>query len=222
MPEGLGDPRPLPRLHVVTNDAMLRRVGWESLAIEVLEAGGPRVAVHVRGPGTEGGEIYRHVERLLPYARRTGGNLFVNDRVDVGLVLDVDGVHLGRRSLPVRMARELLDGRAVWIGASTGGGDGAAVLGEEGADYVFLGTIFETPTHPGSSGMGLADLTGAVESARDVPVIGIGGIDPEKAGEVRRAGAWGAAVVRGVWEAPDAAAAVRRYLDEMENGRDAA
>ncbi len=207
---------------MVTDDAVLRQPGWASCAIEVLEAGSSRVAVHVRGPTTDGGEIYALVRRLLPHARRTGALLFVNDRVDVGLVLDVDGVHLGRRSLPVPVVRELLTGRELPIGASVRGGDGAAAVAAEGADYVFLGTIFETPTHPGAAGMGVGGLRAAVASAGGVPVIGIGGIDPAKAAEVRGAGAWGVAVVRGVWEAPDPAAEVEGYLNELENGRDAA
>lgn len=214
--------RSLPKLHVVTDDAVLRRPDWESCAVDVLEAGGPGVAVHVRGPGTDGGEIYRLVRCLLPHARRTGALIFVNDRVDVGLVLDVDGVHLGRRSLPVSAARGMLVGRGIRIGASIREGDRAAALADEGADYLFLGTIFETPTHPAVAGMGLEGVTCAVASTGRLPVIGIGGIDPAKAGAVRGAGAWGVAVVRGVWESPDTATAVRSYLSALENGRDAA
>lgn len=214
--------RPLPRLHVVTDDSVLRRAGWESHAVEVLEAGGPQVAVHVRGPRTDGATVFGLARRLLPHARRTGGSVFVNDRVDVGLVLPVNGVHLGRRSLPLPVARRLLEGRGVWLGASARDADGAAMLRAEGADYVFLGTIFETPTHPDASGLGLAGLARALRSVGSMPIVGIGGIDPAKAPEVRRAGAYGVAVVRGVWEAPDKAAAVRRYLMALENGRDAA
>jgi thiamine-phosphate diphosphorylase len=95
----------------------------------------------------------------------------------------------------------------------------AAAAAGEGADYVFLGTIFSTPSHPGDAGMGLeglAAVTTRVKALADaVPVIAIGGIDPARAGDVLDAGAHGIAVVRGVWDSRDAAEAVRSYRERV-------
>jgi thiamine-phosphate pyrophosphorylase len=208
----------LPRVHVVTADTVLARGGFESRAIGVLEAGEADVALHLRGPATDGATLYALAGTLLPHARRAGGLLFVNDRVDVGLALEVDGVHLGHRSLDVGVARELL-GDAPWLGASVRDAREAVVAAGEGADYVFLGTIFATPSHPGQAGMGLeglAAVTGAVGRLdTPPPVMAIGGVDAGRAGDVLGAGAHGIAVVRGVWDSRDPAAAVRRYRDRV-------
>jgi len=181
----------------------------------MFEAGGADVCLHLRGPGTDGATVHRLATELLPQARRTGARLFVNDRVDVALAAGLDGVHLGRRSLPVAVVRELLR-PGIWLGASCHDSAEIAAARQGGADYVFLGTIFATPTHPGVAGMGLGGLAAALGCRGACPVIGIGGIDPAGVAGVLGAGAYGIAVVRGVWAGSDPAAAVRRYIDEIE------
>jgi len=194
---------------------MLGRGGWDERATAVLEAGREEICLHLRGPRTDGSVLYHLAEALLPRARAVGALLFVNDRVDVALAADVDGVHLGARSLPVTAARTLWPaGR--WLGASTRSAAEASSARREGADYVFLGTIYPTPSHPGVAGMGVAGVHAAAGSVGDFPIVSIGGIDAGRAPEVLASGAHGIAVVRGVWEARDPAAAVARYLERME------
>jgi thiamine-phosphate pyrophosphorylase len=211
---------PLPRLHVVTDDSMLARGDFEARAVAVLEAGGPAVALHLRGPRTDGSALYRLASTLLPYARRSGTRLFVNDRLDVAIALQIDGVHVGHRSLGVRVARGLL-GPGPWLGASVHDGKEASAAREEGADYAFLGTMFETPTHPGRVGMGIEGLTATVGRVGELPIVAIGGIDPARAAEVLGAGAYGVAVVRGVWDSRDAPGAVRRYRQAIDEATEA-
>jgi thiamine-phosphate pyrophosphorylase len=211
--------RSLPRLHVVTDDTVLRREGWESAAIEVLEAGGTEIALHVRGPGTGSRRLLDLAIVLGSHARRTGGALFVNDRVDVALVAEVDGVHLGEGSLTPGGVRALV-GAAPWIGVSRHGVDEAAAAGEEGADYVFLGTIFPTDSHPGEEGAGLAAIEEACRRSLGLPILGIGGIGPEAAASLVATGAYGVAAIRGIWDAPDPGSAVRRYLEGVGNRRE--
>lgn len=199
---------------------MLARGGFDARAVEVLEAGGPHVALHLRGQRTDGATLYALARTLLPHARRTGTHLFVNDRIDVALALGVDGVHVGHRSLGVRVARALL-GPDVWLGASAHDVEQASAAGEEGADYAFLGTIFETPTHPGLAGMGLEGFTVTVRRLGSLPVVGIGGIDPARAPDVLATGAYGVAVLRGVWDARDPSDAVRRYREATRRREDA-
>ncbi|HUF76609.1 MAG TPA: thiamine phosphate synthase [Longimicrobiales bacterium] len=205
---------PLPRLHVVTDDSMLGRGGWAARAAEVLEAGGADVCLHLRGPRTEGATLHDLATELLPHARRAGARLVVNDRVDVALAVEVDGVHLGGRSLPVGVTRGLLgDGR--WLGASCHDASSAAAARREGADYVFLGTIFPTPSHTDVAGMGLEGLAATLARLEAFPVIGIGGIDAARVPSVLATGAYGVAVVRGIWDGRDPASAVRRYVEAI-------
>ena len=95
----------IPRLHLVTDDDVLARPGIVSMMKTVLEAGGADVALHVRGPSTNGREIHELVTKMRPITDATGGSLFLNDRLDVALTAGADGVHLGQRSLPVHVVR---------------------------------------------------------------------------------------------------------------------
>jgi len=194
---------------------MLGRGGFEARAADVLGAGGPDVALHLRGPRTDGATLFGLAQALLPAARRSGTLLFVNDRLDVALAVGADGAHVGHRSVGVRVARDLLGDRC-WLGASVRDATEAARATAEGADYVFLGTIFATPSHPGEAGMGLEGLTAvAGTTAKQFHVVAIGGIDAARVAEVLGAGAYGIAVVRGIWDNRDPAAAVGLYKDAI-------
>jgi thiamine-phosphate pyrophosphorylase len=204
---------------VVTDDSVLARDNFRTCAAAVLAAGGAGLCLHVRGPRTSGGALHELASTLLAAARTAGALLFVNDRLDVALAAGVDGGHLGARSLPVAVARRLL-GPRMWLGVSCRDATQASRARRGGADYAFLGTIFPTPSHPGVAGMGAEGVTAAARALRGLPVVAIGGIDLARVPEVLAAGAYGIAVVRGVWGARDPAAAVQGYLEmiatEME------
>jgi thiamine-phosphate pyrophosphorylase len=204
----------VPRLHVVTDDEVLARERWVSAAIFVLRAGGPSVALHVRGPRTSSATIHRLVTALLGEARRSGAWLVLNDRVDVALATGVTAVHLGRRSLPLEVARRLL-GTEARIGVSCHSGDEVAGARSGGADYAFVGTIFPTPGHPGAPGIGVEGLRRIAAGAEGLPVVGIGGVDADRVEAVRAAGVHGVAAIRGVWDTEEPAVAVARYVTEL-------
>jgi thiamine-phosphate pyrophosphorylase len=212
---GSADPdvRALPRLHLVTDDAVLESSRFLARAAEALEAGGPRVALHVRGPRSSGRMVYEAAAALLPAARHAGATLVVSDRIDVALATAAHGVHLGARSFRTADARALLGAHAL-IGCSlaarpTGCGEFAGT-----ADYLLVGTIYASASHPGRPPVGLDALRAAVRRAGR-PVIAIGGVVPARVAELLGAGAHGAAVLRAVWDAPDPAAAVDALSQEL-------
>ncbi len=127
-------------------------------------------------------------------AARYGACLLINDRVDVALACDADGVHLGQSDLPLAAARRLL-GADRWIGISTHDVAQARAAADGGADYVGFGPIFATPTkHTGYSPRGLEALRD-VRAAVSLPIVAIGGIDFDNAPEVLGAGADAAAMI---------------------------
>ena len=204
----------LPRLHVVTDDEILGRADWPRVARDVVAAGGERVALHVRGPGLSGRVIYERVRDLRGQAADAGAQIFVNDRADVALTLGMDGIQLREASLPVRKVREIL-GADIWIGASVHGPERAADLERDGADYLIVGTVFATPSHPSQKGEGVG-LLERVGRASGLPLVAIGGISPERARTVCVAGAHGVAVRGGIWNDADIAGAVRAYLAALD------
>ena len=152
---------------------------------------------------------------LLRCVRSAGSALVVNGRVDVALALGADGVHLGAGGPPVREVRRVIGGSAI-IGVSVHTREEAERAESEGADYLVLGTIFETRSHPGTRGAGPA-LVESVASAVRVPVIAIGGIAAWNAGAVMRAGASGVAVITAIQSARDVGAATRSLVEAMRS-----
>jgi thiamine-phosphate diphosphorylase len=204
----------LPRLHVVTDDEILAASRFPEVARALLGVGSGRVALHVRGPRTGGGRLLDIVSELRDDAARGGAWLVVNDRADVALIAGLPAVHLGRRSLPVRAARRVL-GPNARLGVSTHTPQEAAQSALDGADWIFAGTTYATPSHPGREGCGPEGVRAAVGAAGRVPVVAIGGVTVERVAELVAAGAHGVAVVRGVWGAADPVAALEKYLEAL-------
>lgn len=211
-PEG----RRLPPLHVLVTPAAAERPDFADVATRMRERCGPALALHLRLPGATGRDLYDLAVRLVEEARRHGGWVVVNGRLDVALAAEADAVQLGSGGLPVRRAAEVAASRLA-VGASVHGPEEARRAARDGANYLVLGTIFATPSHrdvaPGGPG-----LIGACRDA-GLPIVAIGGIGPARVPEVLRAGASAVAVVRAVWssEAPvEAAAALARTLEAPE------
>ena len=181
---------------------------------EAVEAGVGMV--QLRQKELTAGELLRLGRALLETVRGRGGALVVNDRVDVALALGADGVHLGGGSLPVAEVRRLV-GRGMLVGASVHSLEDAVAAEMEGADYLLLGTIFETRSHPGAPPAG-PGLVSRVVGAVRIPVIAIGGIGADNADSVMAAGARGVAVITAIQSAQDISAATRRLLAAMREG----
>jgi len=208
------------RLHVVTDDDVVSRDDWVLQALNVLEVGGGSLALHLRSPSATAATLFELAEKLLPHARRFGALLIVNDRVDVAAAAGADGVHLGGRSLSVTDSRRVLGSSAV-VGRSCHSAADVAEARSGGADYGFVGHVFETESHPGLRGVGPAGLRSILTTAGTLPVIAIGGISPSRVADVLDAGAYGVAVLRGIWEAPHPGDAVSEYLSRLSTKNEA-
>jgi thiamine-phosphate diphosphorylase len=204
---------PLPRLHLVTDDAVLANDDFGDVAEAVLDRCRDLAVLHVRGPATGGARVHAIALRMRAAALNTGTILVVNDRVDIAMAVHAHGVQLGSRSLLITEARTLL-GNAALIGRSVHGVAEAVEAESDGADFVIQGTIFASPSHPGRSAAGIALVRETAERV-GVPVIAIGGITPPRVADVVAAGADGVAVLGGVWHAADPAAAVDEYVDRI-------
>lgn len=186
-------------------------IGTLQASIAALDAGAP--AIQVRWKDGDAREIAALARTLRVNTRRTGALLFINDRVDIALAVDADGVHLGDDDLPVGAVRGITP-EGFLIGKSVDTPDEASAALKEGADYVGAGPVFATMSK-GDTGpvLGLHRL----EAFRDcgLPVVGIGGITAERARSVVQAGATGVAVIGDVMFSDAPAAATRRILAEI-------
>ena len=140
--------------------------------------------------------------------------LLINDRVDVALALEGVGVHLRSNSLPLSVARGMLGPQRL-LGMSVHTVEEAMQAEAQGADYIVLGPIYETPSKQAfGPPLGIHTLEKACTLVR-IPIIGIGGVTAARAREMRRAGAFGAAVITAILGADDVESAMRELLDAV-------
>ena len=176
--------------------------------VEVVAAalnGGMR-AVQLREKDLDTHELYRLAERLLAVTRARDAALLINDRVDVALALDADGVHLTRKSLPPHEARQLLGPRKL-LGISCHSLDEVREAAEAPVDFLVFGPIHATPSKARyGAPLGLERLREARAATR-LPLFAIGGITLARVSEVLAAGADGVALISAVMAAPDPCAA---------------
>jgi thiamine-phosphate pyrophosphorylase len=165
--------------------------------------------VQLRAPAWKKRQWLAAAQVLLPCCHAGGARLLINDHLDVALLAGADGVHLGQQDLPVEAARRLLGPNAI-IGLSANRPGQLRGLAPGCVDYLGVGPVYPTSTKPDADSP--CGLDGLAEMVRisPVPVVGIGGIDPDNADAVRRAGAAGVAVVSALCAHPDPAAQVRR------------
>lgn len=173
-------------------------------------SGGARV-IQLRGKGLSSKELLSQAREIRELAKNSGAIFIVNDRADIALLSDADGVHLGQDDLPIVEARKIL-GKEKLIGISTHSLEQAIKAGSEGADYIGFGPIFETKTKANAEeAKGLIPLR-EIKKKVTIPVIAIGGITLEKLKDVMDAGADGAAAISAIIKAEDIEKATKGFI----------
>jgi thiamine-phosphate pyrophosphorylase len=170
--------------------------------------------IQLREKEMEAGEIIRVGEPIAAACKEAGVPFIVNDRADVALALDADGVHVGQDDLPAEAARSVVGDRIVgWSTHAPGEVD--AVAGQD-IDYFAVGPVTETPTKPGRPAAGIELIRYAARVATK-PWFAIGGIDEELLPSVLEAGATRIVVVRAITEAKDPARAATLLKNMLSN-----
>ena len=171
-------------------------------------------AVQLREKDLSGAALLELARRLRDVTRRYGARLLINDRVDIALACEADGVHLPADSFAPADARRLL-GKTRLIGVSTHSVEQARAAAAGGADFIVFGPVFETPSKRAYGKPVGLDALAQVAQAVAQPVLAIGGIRAERVASVLQRSTRGVAVVAAILEAGDpraAAAALRAAL----------
>jgi thiamine-phosphate pyrophosphorylase len=162
------------------------------------------------------GDLLALARRLREVTQDAGVLFVVNDHVDLALLSQADGVHLGADDLSISAARRIA-GDSLLIGASASTPAAALAAIKEGADYVGCGPAFATPLKPQKLVIGPSSVAGVTAAVGpSIPVFAIGGIDASNTPQLTVAGVRRACVVRAVGEAPDPEAAARRLRAMLE------
>jgi len=196
-------------LYLITGRAETLGRNLEFVVEEALR-GGVR-AVQLREKDLTTKELYETAYELRRLTSRHGAKLFINDRVDVALAVDADGVHVGGGSLPIYKVRKLLGERKL-IGVSCHNQVQAITAQEMGADFVTFGPVYFTPSKaPYGDPVGL-ELLETVTGMLQIPVFALGGIKRANCAEVVRCGVRGIALISAVMSAPEPREAARELL----------
>ena len=200
------------RLLVVTDRHQTRGRPLVPLLQRIVHAGMPAIQLRERDlSARELATLAREVQAVTASRR---SQLLINDRIDVALALEGVGVHLRSNSLPVSVARQML-GIQRLLGISVHSVEEAVQGESQGADYIVLGPIYETPSKQlFGPPLGIHTIEKACRLVR-IPIIGIGGVTAARAREMRRAGAFGAAVITAILGATDVESAARELVDAV-------
>ncbi len=211
----------VPRLHVVTDTRAGRNPLPEvEAALSVSASHGTRITVQVRAKDCSDRELLDLARRVVALARPVGAMVVVDDRLDVALAAEADGVHLGAHDLPVRDAVRCA-GDHLAVGGTCRNAVDALAAEHAGAAYVGVGPVFATTTKSGlPDPLGPEGLRAAARGTT-LPVVAIGGVTAEVVPELLTAGAHGVAVVGAVSGAADPQAATARLLHALGSAVDA-
>ena len=203
------------KLHILTDTVLQSRFSHMEITRLAIAGGADTIQYRQKSGSTrEMIEIARNMKRLCSEA---GVTFIVNDRLDVAIAAEADGVHLGQDDFPIPMAREIL-GEGRIIGGSAATLDEARKCLSEGADYVGFGPVYPTSSKDDAGPVSGIDILKQVVEIIPLPIIAIGGVGAENIPDVMRAGAHGIAVISAVCCQDDPEEATRSLYQVLNKG----
>ena len=199
------------RLHLITDRSLCGDKPLQEAVSAAVEGGVD--AVHLREKDLATSDLYAMALQLRDITKGRA-LLIINDRMDIALAVDADGVQLGHDALPLPVARGLA-GEGMLLGRSVHSLEEALEAQRLGSDYLLVGTIYPSRSHPQLKVSG-PDLLRRVRASVDLPIYAIGGINAENAPEAIRAGANGVAVISAILGAADVKEATVKLLRALE------
>lgn len=201
------------RLYLITDRTLFANEVSLFHGIEQALKGGAD-AVQLREKDLEIRTLLAMAYRLRELTKKHNARLFINDRVDIAMAVEADGVHLGGAGIPVGAARKVA-GEKMLIGRSTHGIDEAVEAEKFGADFITFGPVFETPSkRQYGEPLGL-DMLRKAAGKVSVPVFAIGGIKQKSIREIMAAGAHGIALISGILASNDIQLSTENYVRDI-------
>jgi thiamine-phosphate pyrophosphorylase len=201
-------------LHVLTDETVQNRFAHIELAERAIAGGADTIQFREKNKKTK--DLLEIASALARLCRARNVPLIINDRVDIALAVDADGVHLGQRDIPVAVARKLL-GPGKIVGGTAAALEEAVAAQNDGADYVGFGHIYATASKQKHGAPKGPEALRKVVAGLAIPVIAIGGIDQNNYLPVLEAGAWGFAVIASVCARPDPALAAHEFMSGIDS-----
>jgi thiamine-phosphate pyrophosphorylase len=195
------------RVYLITDRKRMKRPLFDAVK-EALEYG--IKAVQLREKDLQTRPLLEMAYKMRELTARYGTKLFINERLDIAMAVDADGVHLGAKGIPIKAVRRVKN-RDLIIGYSAHSPEEAARAEAEGADFVTFSPVYETSSKPGAKAQGLDKLETVVKAV-SIPVFALGGITLERVEEVLHRGAFGVAVVSAILGAYDIKEETKKFV----------
>lgn len=199
-------------LYLVTDRRLMSCKTIED-SVELAISGGAS-AVQLREKDCSSREFYELALRVKRITESAGVPLIINDRIDICMAIDADGVHLGQSDIPCKTARKILGADKI-IGVSAALPKEAAQAQSDGADYLGVGAVFQTGTKTDTRPV-TPEIIREIRAAVTIPFVVIGGVNPENIKALYGLGIDGAAVVSAIVSQPDITAAARKMRKAAE------
>jgi thiamine-phosphate pyrophosphorylase len=197
-------------LYLITDRKLFSAHCLMYMALEtILEAGVK--AIQLREKDLSVKELFDMAVWMRELTREYGAKLFINDRIDVALSVQADGVHLGQNGLPVSAARDIV-GKKLLIGVSTHSIEEALKAEKDGADFITIGPVYGTPSKLQYGRPIGIDALRDVKSRVSIPVYAIGGIKLDRVKQVKEAGTDGIALISGILAAKNMKETTKAFL----------
>ena len=196
-------------IYVITDEELPPGRSHVDIARAALEGGASVIQLRDKHASDE--YMIRAGLQIRKLTSEAGALFIVNDRLEVALACDADGLHVGQEDRPAREVRASLRGKLLGVSVATV--EQAVQAREDGADHLGVGPIYATATKSdagAATGIEMIRLTKAASGG--LPVVAIGGINEETIGEIAKAGADAAAIISAIVCAPDMAEATRRLV----------
>ncbi|MFZ2125817.1 MAG: thiamine phosphate synthase [Candidatus Saccharimonadales bacterium] len=202
-------------VYVLTN---MKLAGESTISgVVKLAIDGGATVIQYREKEASTGVMINEALAIQAVTKAAGVPLIINDRIDVALAIDADGVHVGQSDMPAILARKLIGpNKILGVSARTPEQVASAIAG--GADYLGIGDIFGTTTKKGTVVIGLEKFKQLVELS-SVPVVGIGGVTKDNATGVIESGADGIAVISAVFGKDDPENETRRLMEIIKKAK---
>jgi len=197
------------RLYLITDEQLSQGKSHLQIADAAIQGGAD--VIQLRDKSASSRELYDSAGQIRELTRKNKIPFILNDRLDIALAVQADGLHVGQTDLPVKVARKVLGASGI-LGVSAGSLQEAILAEQDGADYLGVGPVYEARGTKADAGepRGLT-LISQIRQHCNIPIIAIGGITPENANEVLKAGASGVAVISAIIAAPDILQATRDF-----------
>jgi len=204
------------RLYVLITESACK-LSWQEAAKQAIAGGAD--CLQLREKDLEGGEFLKRAKEFVAICQADNVLSIINDRADIALLCDADGVHVGQGDLPATEARKIV-GREKIVGISTHNIEQAKQAQRDGADYIGVGPVFRSPTKPRDFLPGL-EFAAEVAKKITIPAVAIAGITESNISDVVKTGISRVAItaaITGTTEVKKAAQKIKSLLQPSDAG----